>query len=798
MRGLFIISSVFLLLPIMVLAATITGRIVDKQYSEPIPAANVFIENSDVMGTSTDLDGRFQLQSIPIGNWNVVVTVLGYEDATRMVIITQHGQEIEFEFELESRAFMGDIVTVTATRSERILKDVPIRTEVITAKDLERKGAVHLYDALQSEPGIRVEQQCSNCNFSLLRVSGLEGGYAQILIDGQSTFSGLASVYGLQQIQTGSIERIEIVKGAGSALYGSDAMGGVVNIILRKPLPVPKMNFGMSIGKHNTNSFHFGGTMRRGKISASYSAQKDMGNAIDQTGAETAPYHDSGADGFTDRTETDNLGAALKVQVHEPMGKDSRINASGRFLNEFRQGGNLNTWEDPFDIDSEHIRTRRYEAGLGANKNFAFGNRVELNLNYANHYRNATNGAAWDKAIDAGMLDGELNLTEPGQQYIDSLGMAAFEAEWHPKPFIVAENIYLADLAYMHPIGQQEFMVGTQYRRSELEQNINNDESDKQADDLGVFAQLDLFTFCRTLEFVLGTRYDMHWSEDELTGDKYDTKAFNPRVAVRYSANEKLTFRGAVGTGFRVPYLFSEDLHLCASAPRIYKDADLEAERALSTSVGADYNVRFHQFGANLFRIQIDNKIEFISAEADEIPEGYDYKWSNVGKASTQGIELFAKGFILDGILEYGLSGTYTMAKFDKPRFTQDNYPGDDDGWQDSDYIPRTPAFTANGKLAFTPGRWSFALDADFTGSMFIDHVHDEDIEQMCIEKTDPYVILGGRIARKVTGNATVFLKVNNMLDYTQPKRDITDAAYIWAPLSGRIFFVGLNVEINP
>ncbi|RKZ29476.1 hypothetical protein DRQ33_08770, partial [bacterium] len=767
------VSLIFL--PLILFSADISGIILDKNSGEPIPAANVIIEKANI-GASSDLDGRFRLQGVPTGNWDIIVTVLGYEKITHLIKIVKDDEEIELEFKLEARALIGDLITVTAIRNERILKDVPIRTEIVTLEDIKQKGATNIFDALQNEPGIRVEKQCSNCNFTLVRVSGLGAGYSQILIDGQPTFSGLASVYGLQQLQTGNVERIEIVKGAGSALYGSDATGGVINIITKEPSPVPKMNFGMSIGEHNTNNFYFSGTIHSGRISSSYYAQKDMKGAIDQTGAETSPYTDSGPDGFTDRVESDNLGTELKIRVFEPIGKGSKIIAFGRYLHEFRRGGNFQTWENPFDIDSEHIRTNRSEIGLKVKKDFSQDNRIEFNLNYVNHYRNATNGAAWDKAIDAGMLDENLDLTEIGQQFIDSLGMAQFESEWFPRPFIVEENLYLADLSYVHPIGTREIMFGAQYRKSKLEQNINNARSNKKADDFGIFTQIDLFTSSRILELVLGARYDMHWSEDELTGGKYKTEVVNPRVAIKYLANEKLTFRGTAGTGFRVPYLFSEDLHLCASAPRIYKGPDLKPERAFSTSISIDYNLKFHQFGINVFNTQIDDKIEFISADEEEIPHGFDYKWTNAGDVNTRGMELFGRGFLLEKLVEYNIGLVYNIAKFDELRFTEENYPGNDDGWENSDWVPRSPALTVNGKMVFSPGEWTLALNANFTGAMFIDHMHDEDIDKLRIEKTEPYIILDGRISRKIFNNAEIFLNVDNILNYTQPKRDITDA----------------------
>ncbi|MCD6413548.1 MAG: TonB-dependent receptor, partial [Elusimicrobia bacterium] len=146
-------------------------------------------------------------------------------------------------------------VVITGTKTERKLKDVPVRTEIITAKEIEEKGAASLYEALEGIPGIRVEQQCSYCNFSIVRMQGMAAGHVQVLIDGQPIFSGLAGVYGLQQIPTANIERIEIVKGAGSALYGASAIAGVINIITKKPEKEPEVEVSASFGEHKTNKY---------------------------------------------------------------------------------------------------------------------------------------------------------------------------------------------------------------------------------------------------------------------------------------------------------------------------------------------------------------------------------------------------------------------------------------------------------------------------------------------------------------------------------------------------------------
>jgi len=775
---------------------SIMGKVVDKETYQPLPGVNIFLEETE-LGAASNGDGEFRILNVPPGKYILQASMVGYK-IERKDVIVKGRESMHLDIELEIAPIIGEEVVVTGTRTPKAIKDVPVRTEIITPKKIKEKSAVNLYEALEAEPGIRVEQQCSNCNFSILRVEGLPGGYTQTLIDGQPIFTGLAGVYGLQQIQTGNIERIEVVKGSGSALYGSDAMGGVVNVIIKEPSLLPTMNLNASLGEFGTNHFSADGSMRRGKIGAVFSVQKDVGSAIDQTGGGSEPpFNNIGKDNYTDRVESDNFGGASKLHWYDALGANSKVKISGRVISEFRRGGNFDTWEDPFDVDSEQIRTVRYETGIGFEKEFIKGEKVEFNYNFVNHDRNATNGAAWDKALEAGMLDDDLNLTPDGQAFFNKYGFNRFKEEWYPKPFILNEKLHIADIGYSQSFrGMHMFLAGMQYRKSNLDQSINGEESDKHADDLGIYVQGDFF-IRENMELVSGVRYDKHKSEDNLTRGKYNTSAINPRVALRYSPYEDFVIRVTVGTGFKVPYLFSEDLHLCASAPRIFKGPDLKSERALSLSLGADlYKVRY-RVGLNIFRTNIKDKIEFISAEEAEIPPGFDYKWSNVGNAYTQGVEVVFTGITMNNLLDYHFDIAYIDAKFDEYRFTEKDYPSQNDGWKYSNRIPRSPNWTGSSSLTFKPRNWQFLLNGTLTGSMYIDHCPEEDANNLIIEKTDPYFIFNAKITRMFGTRLSLFIGAKNLFNYVQKNRDSTDAAYIYAPLYGRIIYTGINLAVR-
>ena len=139
----------------------------------------------------------------------------------------------------------------------------------------------------------------------------------------------------------------------------------------------------------------------------------------------------------------------------------------------------------------------------------------------------------------------------------------------------------------------------------------------------------------------------------------------------------------------------------------------------------------------------------------------------------------------------------YTDARFDEPRFDREGYPSDDDRWKHSDRIPRSPAWTRGLSTTLKQASWHLYTSANYTGSMFIDHVPGDDPEQLVIEETDGYVLVDAKLGKELAENVTAFAGARNLLGYTQPTRDTSDAAYIYAPLYGRIVYVGLELGLR-
>jgi len=693
-----------------------------------------------------------------------------------------------------------DQIVVTGTKTEQSIQLAHVKTEVITRDDIERYASCNLYQILDGTPGIRMEQQCNNCNFSIMRMSGLEGGYAKILIDGMPVYSGLAGVYGMQQIQASLIERIEIVRGAGSALYGSDAIAGVVNVITRKPSPNPALDVGASIGLNPASEKdRYENVPLMSNVSFSASHRKGDFAAIVAGQSNTADEVDNNGDKATDRVQSNNLGGTTRLLWYDLLGDKSTISLTGRAIYEQRKGGGLEKdaegnyfIDDPLSPEgpgSEHIITERFEAGLSIEKVFPSKTLLRGTLSAVSHDRSATNAAAWEK-----VLGDTINMQGIDEDDVVELSRLS------PKPFLTNERTIVGELNAAQPIGEKNtVLAGVQVKRTDVEENINGDGwFNRYFQDVGLFLQ-DEWDIIEKLGIVAGLRYDLHESEDELAGSVYDESALNPRVAIRFSPVRSLATRFSWGMGFRVPGDFSEDAHLCASAPKIRKNSQLEPERSMSFNLSVDFSKNGYRAGVNAFRTTIEDKV--VLAEYAGGDGAYDLQWENAeGMAFTQGGDINAG--IERSFYKIGAGYGFTDA-----RYEDEQIPGE----EKSRYIPRSPGHNAHLDIGLFSDRagtrfvdgWSLDLGLRLIGSMYIER--DGDVvaaypsEQLeTIVKSDPYVLLDTRLNKRFNKlGLDLYVAAENLTNTVQERDqwDIDDAAMIYAPLYGTTIAFGFKKQ---
>ncbi|MCD8073084.1 MAG: TonB-dependent receptor [Alistipes sp.] len=214
--------------------ANITGHVVKAGTHDHLPYITITIKGTTI-GTTTDATGHYFLKDIPEGEFTISASALGYNTVEHR-IRTVSKKTIEVNFDMEESTFSMDEVVVSSSRNETNKKSSATIVNVISAKTFESTASSNLTQTLGFQPGLRVENNCSNCGTTQLRINGLEGQYSQILIDSRPIFNSLSAVYGLEQLPVAMVERVEVIRGGGSALFGANAIGGVVNVITKEPL----------------------------------------------------------------------------------------------------------------------------------------------------------------------------------------------------------------------------------------------------------------------------------------------------------------------------------------------------------------------------------------------------------------------------------------------------------------------------------------------------------------------------------------------------------------------------------
>ena len=798
--------------------AMLFGDVKAKEGRKHLPHAKIQVKGTNLK-TQCDATGHFKLSNLPVGKQVIIATLSSYQQQ-EIEVNMEANKGTGAYFELEKDPLELSQVVVTGTRTSHFVKDVPIRTEVLTSQAITKKNAQNLYEALEGVPGIRVEQQCQFCNFSEVRMQGLGAEHTQVLIDGEPIYSGLAGVYGLQQIGTNDIDRLEVVKGAGSALYSSSAVAGAINIISKEPTFEPSVNGDIQFGNFGFKSYKGSGSMRYNNIGLSVFAQRTQMDAIDRTQNGLTRKEVKNKDGISDCVDETMNNLGFSLYFYQPFAKNDKLVLRGKAIDEHRFGGVMTNdqYMNPYTDGTEDIRTNRLSADLAYT--LPIGKHSELNLTtaYVYHKRLATNDTFLHDYMDS--HKDPAHPDEDGAEPDVSI----------MRPYIAKENTVTPSLTFTSILGNHTLLGGvqgyfTRLRETGLYVISAEDEKTspyygvpytsigkKHANELGFFVQ-DEWNVTPKLTVVPGIRIDSHSSGEEYTTSvkvsdnafpttKFSKTTVNPRIAIKYELTPSLVLRANVGTGFRAPYGFSENLHLCSGSPRVWKSSNLKGERAISYNLSADYYAKKYQFSINLFRTNLKDKIQFSPADDEVKKFGYSYQWENVDDAYVQGVELGAKANLFRNF-NAGINWTFNQGKFKHERAdwsdpndeTVKEFPQRLQYAKDSRNISRFPAMTGDIDLDYTPGTWSFSLTSSLQGRMYIDYNSEDDGATSKIKKTNTFMIFNCRAAKRF-GSCTVYAGAKNIFSYIQDEKHTDDAAFMYAPVYGATWYVGLSVRL--
>lgn len=334
--------------------ANIIGHVTDAKTGEHLAGITIAIKGT-TFGTATDATGHYFLKNLKQKSVTLVMRGLGYLSQERVIEISPD-KVIEVNFEAEQDNINIDEVVVSSNRQATLRRLAPTLVTVLDSKLFESANATNLAQGLIFQPGVRVENNCQNCGFNQVRINGLDGRYSQILIDSRPIMNALAGVYGLEQIPTNMIERVEVVRGGGSALFGSSAIAGVINIITKEP---------------QRNSFTFNESM-------SFSGFKDLDNNLSFNGslvsddnragamvfaqARYRKEHDVNGDGYSELGRLDSR--SLGFRGYFRPSDYTRLTGEVHTFSEARRGGDHIDWPEQVAGVAESIRHSVYSGNL--------------------------------------------------------------------------------------------------------------------------------------------------------------------------------------------------------------------------------------------------------------------------------------------------------------------------------------------------------------------------------------------------------------------------------------------------
>ena len=344
------LSLIFLLISINAFGQnTIKGKVTDG--SSPIEFVTINLEGTRYF-TTTNEKGIYEVKYIPDGEYKLVVSMMGYEMVSKKIKLS-NGEILNVNIQLiESSYTLGEMV-VSGTMKPISKLQSPIPVEVYKLEHFQKNPTPSLFEAVQNVNGIRPQLNCAICNTGDIHINGMEGPYTMVLIDGMPIVSGLSTVYGLSGIPNSMVERIEVVKGPASSLYGSEAVGGLINVITKSPENVALFDANImttSWLEHNVD------------IASKYKLGKKVSSMIGVNYYNYLNPIDNNGDGFTDATLQHKISVFNKWNIQR---KENRaFNIAARYLYEDRWGGQMN-WTPEYrggdSIYGESIYTNRYE-----------------------------------------------------------------------------------------------------------------------------------------------------------------------------------------------------------------------------------------------------------------------------------------------------------------------------------------------------------------------------------------------------------------------------------------------------
>jgi outer membrane receptor for ferrienterochelin and colicins len=717
----------------------IRGTVIDWG-KKPVNKAFVLIPELS-QSVETDEAGKFEIRQVPPGTYHVEVYAQGYLDYRSDPFALQQNK-LNYEIVLIKK--LTREIVVTATRTPKLYDETPVKTEVITREDIEKKEATNLAETLCQTTGVRVENNCQNCNFTQVRINGMEGIYTQILIDSSPVVSAMTGVYGLEQIPASMLNSIEIVKGGGSSLYGGNAVAGVINVLTREPQEnktTLKLHQEAISGKPFTNlGFHSGLVSKDLNTKAYLFANYQKREPVDLN-----------EDSFSELGTISNT--SFGINFYNYFSKlDANLKLGFFRIFEERRGGDLID-KPPHEANTaEWIKTD--QVGFSSELNHFLSKKIHYNLSFS-------------------LIDAKRNTYYGSHQDPNAYGNTK-----NPLMFINGQLNY--------QLGSHVFSLGVQYKRDKIKDEATgyNRTIEDVYHESGYFVQDD-FKVSKNFSFLTGLRLNKHSAIDNII--------VTPRFSILAKITKELSSRTSFSTGFRAPQVFDEDLHITqvgGEGMMVVNSPNLKEEKSYSISSGLDYGKQIKrsliQLSLEAFYTKLSDT--FVLHEISRIENARILERMNGSGSRVYGFS-FEFGLVLGPKFSLASGWTFQQSELEEP---EPDF--------NSTELFRTPNFYGFANMSYTNDRLiNSELSLEYTGEMKVPHYSGYILNDI-LETTDPFWILNAKLNKRINITEgcliSAFLGVHNLLNSYQNDLDKgmdRDSGYVYGPAKPRTFLAGLE-----
>lgn len=778
------IFCLFFFLPVafssLVMAQTtsVSGKVTSN--GEPVPFASIYVKGG-TEGTSADENGDYQLK-VPTGNSTLIAQAQGYRtQSTEITAVEGTYQNVDFTL-LEDILGLEEVV-ISATRNRVERRSAPVVVSSLKPRLLTATQSLSLAEGLNFAPGVRVETNCQNCGFTQVRLNGLDGAYTQILLNSRPIFTSLLGVYGLEQIPTNIIERVEVVRSGGSALYGSNAIAGTVNVITKDPV-LNTWEIGSNLAVID------GDALDRFLTFNTSTVADDLNSGITLYGAyRNRDDYDANDDGFTEIVELRNTTVGAKA-FYKPNDR-SRVSLNLNAIREYRRGGNRLDLAPQFTDITEELDHDTFIGGADYEVDSKDNTRK---------FQVYTSASYTDRDSYYGGLGGGNT----------------------PEDILLANNAFgtTKDLAWVNGVQFTKAFKNKDVFTAGVEYNFNNTEDqipgynrliDQSVNTLGSYAQYEWKPSDRFTALV-GTRLDNVTVDGNYTiGDiarevDLSETVLSPRLTLSYQISNALRLRGGYARGFRAPQAYNEDLHISSvgGEPQfviLADDLDSEFSNAFTASLNYSKTVNLLQmdFLVEGFYTTLQDPFTQVSTGA-VLENGSILEEVRNGEGARVYGANFEFGVSPDPEWRFQLGGTLQRTEFDEPQllFESDGTPGESDILIDE--FVRVPNFYGYVNTTWIPSE-TFNVDVTgtYTGEMTVPLVIS-DTGFLQLNEVDPFFDLNIKLEAHFDLSesfmVTVSGGVTNIFDSYQDDFDVgptRDSDYIYGPDAPRSFFFGVK-----